>query len=111
MASWSTCAHSRVKVQPSVAKLLVANNLGDRTAGGHICLKLGILWGPSRNGDVGGHPDLNKMRREEPQRYAEIWRGNREAHIGKGALGRVLDDHTVHLCPGKRLKPSLGREL
>jgi hypothetical protein len=97
------------KVDRTVADQLIANKLGDRVGDGHIRLKLGIRWLPSRCDRVGGHPNLDEMQVREPERYDAIWRGNREAHSGKGAIGRESTDETVHLRPGRGLKQD-GRE-
>jgi hypothetical protein len=37
-------------------------------------------------------PDLDQIRRSDPERYAN-WRGYRNAHEGKGALGRMSLPH------------------
>jgi hypothetical protein len=89
------------KVSPEVADELVRNNLADDLK---HCLrvKLGIRCLPPRFDRVGGHPDLEQMKRRDPDRYAELWRGNADAHAGKGALGRRVVDSTIHLGPTRR---------
>jgi hypothetical protein len=39
------------------------------------------------------------MRRREPSRYDALWKGTRDAHVGKGALGRGLIDGSVRIGP------------
>jgi hypothetical protein len=62
-----------------------------------VRVKLGIRWLPARFDRPSGRPDLEQMQRRNPDRYAELWRGTRDAHVGKGALGRNAADATVHL--------------
>jgi hypothetical protein len=35
------------------------------------------------------------MRRQDPGRFAALWRGDLDAHVGKGALGRRTVDGAV----------------
>src|ERR1035441_2309751 len=53
-----------------------------------VRLKLGIRWLPPSFDRPSGRPDLDQMRRRQPDRYSAIWRGTQDAHSGKGALGR-----------------------
>jgi hypothetical protein len=53
-----------------------------------VRMKLGIRWLPTRFDRPSGRPDLDRMRRKDPDRYAALWRGTRDARVGKGALGR-----------------------
>lgn len=46
-----------------------------------------------------GRPDLDLMRREDPERYAALWRGRYGTRTGKGALGRRTIDATVVFKP------------
>ena len=86
-----------VRIVPvSQAQELIDQGLADNLK--HcVRLKLGIRWLPPRFDRPSGRPDLDEMRRKNPDRYAAVWRGTRDAHIGKGALGRNLVDATVHL--------------
>jgi hypothetical protein len=65
-----------------------------------IRLKLGIRWLPPRLDRPSGRPDLERMQRREPGRYAAIWKGTLRARVGKGALGRRLVDGNVRLSGG-----------
>ena len=81
-------------VPPDLAKDLLDTGLAERSR--HcVRLKLGICWMPPRLDRPSGRPDLNQMRRREPDRYTAIWRGSLEPHVGKGALGRSVMDATV----------------
>ena len=85
-----------VRIVPvSQAQELIDQGLADNLK--HcVRLKLGIRWLPPRFDRPSGRPDLDEMRRKNPARYAAVWRGTRDAHIGKGALGRSAVDATVH---------------
>jgi len=61
-----------------------------------VRLKLGIRWLPPRLDRASGRPDLSQMQRREPKRYAAIWSGAEDPHVGKGALGRSRIDRVVH---------------
>ena len=67
-------------------------------AGQHVRLKLGIRWRPNSERSS-PRPDLNELKRRQPERYAEIWAGNRNATAqhGKGMLGRRGVDEVVFL--------------
>ena len=52
---------------------------------------------PYRSSSPSGRPDLGVMQREEPDRYAAVWRGTRDAHAGKGAIGRRTVDAAIRL--------------
>jgi hypothetical protein len=86
-----------VRIVPIAEALkLIENGLADNLK--HcVRLKLGIRWLPPRFDRPSRRPDLDQMRRRDPNRYAAVWRGTRDAHIGKGALGRKVVDATVHL--------------
>jgi hypothetical protein len=86
-----------VRIMPvAEAQKLIENRLADNLK--HcVRLKLGIRWLPPRFDRPSGRPDLDQMRRKDPERYSAVWRGTRDAHIGKGALGRNVVDTTVHL--------------
>ena len=58
-------------------------------------LKLGIRWLPPRLDRPSGRPNLEQIKRREPDRYDALWRGTRDAHVGKGALGRSTIDRAV----------------
>lgn len=66
-------------VNSSVADELVRAGLADKLKHS-IRLKLGIRWLPTRSERPSGLPDLDQMRSREPQRYAAIWRGKRDAY-------------------------------
>jgi hypothetical protein len=81
-------------VASSVAADMVRARLADDLQ--HcLRLKLGIRWLPPRFDRPSGRPDLNQMERREPGRYATLWRGTRDARVGKGALGRRTVDRAV----------------
>ena len=40
-------------------------------------------------------PDLDQMRRKDPDRYAALWRGTISARTGRGALGRIGIDRSM----------------
>jgi hypothetical protein len=90
-----------MKVSPIVAEELLRNNVADDLK---HCLrvKLGIRYLPPRLDCVGGRPDLQQMQRRDPDRYTELWRGNHNAHTGKGALGRRVMDSTIHVRPTRQ---------
>jgi hypothetical protein len=80
------------------ARQLVERGLADEMK--HcVRVKLGIRWLSPRFDRPSGRPDLELMQRRDPQRYAALWRGNHEAHVGKGSLGRKVADSTVHNPP------------
>ena len=83
-------------VNPSVAQELVRCGLADELGHG-VRLKLGIRWLPPRLDRPSGRPDLDQLQRRDPERYAALWRGTRDAHQGKGALGRSVVDASVRL--------------
>jgi len=84
-------------VPSSVAGDLVQARLADDLR--HcLRLKLGIRWLPPRFDRPSGRPDLDQMQRRDPGRYATLWRGNRDAHVGKGALGRRTVDGAVRFA-------------
>jgi hypothetical protein len=58
-------------------------------------LKLGIRWLLPRLDRPSGRPDLNEMQRRDPGRYAALWQGTLDAHVGRGALGRRTVDRGV----------------
>jgi hypothetical protein len=64
-------------------------------------LKLGIRWLPPRFDRPSGRPDLNQLERRDPVRYAALWRGARDAQVGKGALGRRTIDRAVRFASKK----------
>jgi hypothetical protein len=81
-------------VSSSVAADMVRARLADDLQ--HcLRLKLGIRWLPPRFDRPSGRPDLKQMERREPGRYAALWRGTRDARVGKGALGRRTVDRAV----------------
>jgi hypothetical protein len=81
-------------VPSSVAANLVQSQLADELR--HcIRLKLGFRWLPPRLDRISDRPNLEQMQRRDPGRYAALWRGTRDAHIGKGALGRRTLDRAV----------------
>lgn len=81
-------------VPPSVAAKLVQSRLADDLR--HcVRLKLGFRWLPPRLDRISDRPDLDQMQRRDPKRYAAFWRGARDAHMGKGALGRRTVDGAV----------------
>lgn len=83
------------------ARLLVESGLADEMK--HcVRVKLGIRWLPPRFDRPSGRPDLEQMERREPGRYAALWKGTLDAHVGKGALGRRGMNSTVHLRPTRR---------
>jgi len=82
-------------VTPSAAAALVRGGLAHDMKHG-LRLKVGIRWLPARFDRPSGRPDLDRMSQSEPDRYAGLWRGTRDAHAGKGALGRCTVDSTVH---------------
>jgi hypothetical protein len=88
-----------IRVVPSsVADHLVRARLADALQ--HcVRLKLGIRWEPARFDRPSGLPDLGQMRRRDPGRYAALWEGTFDAHVGKGALGRRTVDTAVQLRP------------
>jgi len=88
-----------IRVVPSsVAADLVREQLADDLR--HcVRLKLGIRWSPPRLDRPSGRPDLDQMQRREPNRYAALWRGTRDARVGKGSLGRKLVDRSVRMGP------------
>jgi len=77
------------------SKLLNAQGADEMPQG--LRLKLGIRWLPARFDKPSGRPDLTAMRRRDPERYAEVWRGNRKAiaQHGRGMLGRGSVDEVV----------------
>ena len=64
-----------------------------------VRLKLGIRWLPPRLDPPSGRPDLEQLRRREPERYTRLWRGTRDVHTGRGALGRHTIDSSVTFTP------------
>ena len=66
-----------------------------------VRLKLGIRWLSPRLDRPSGPPDLEQLRRREPERYAELWRGKQNAHTGKGALARHAVDRAVAFRPSR----------
>jgi hypothetical protein len=95
-------------VTPHVARQLLENELVDELAHS-LRLKLGVRWLPPRLDKASGDPDLEQMRKREPERYADIWRGAGGEHAAelakraKGAstkigptFGRAGSDRTVH---------------
>ena len=81
-------------IPPCVADYMVRMRLADDLR--HcLRLKLGIRWLPPRLDRPSGRPDLNQMQRRDPGRYAVLWRGTLDAHVGKGALGRRTVDGAV----------------
>jgi hypothetical protein len=92
-------------VPSSIAAGLVEAGLADKLP--HcVRIKLGIRWLPSRLDRQSEPPDLEQMQRREPGRYAALWRGVRDAHVGKGALGRTTGDGAVRF--GRCRKPQNG---
>ena len=88
-----------IRIVPvSIADGLVEARLADDL---RYCLrlKLGIRWLPPRFDRPSGRPDLDRMQRREPGRYAALWQGTLDAHTGKGALGRHGVDRTVSFGP------------
>jgi hypothetical protein len=87
-------------VTSSVAAELVRTRLADDLT--HcVRLKLGIRWLSPRLDRASGRPDLDYMQRRDPERYNALWSGTRDAHVGKGAVGRRVIDQSLHL-PAKR---------
>jgi hypothetical protein len=85
-------------VPASAAADLVQSRLADDLR--HcVRLKLGIRWLPPRFDRPSGRPDLDRLQRREPGRYAALWRGTLDAHTGKGALGRHTIDRAVRFAP------------
>ena len=81
-------------VSSSAADYMVRAKLADDLR--HcLRLKLGIRWLPPRLDRPSGRPDLNQMQRRDPGRYAALWLGTLDAHVGKGALGRRTVDEAV----------------
>src|SRR4051812_36565855 len=64
-----------------------------------VRLKLGIRWLPPRFDRASGRPDLERMQRREPDRYAALWRGTLDARVGKRALGRGVVDGNLRIGP------------
>jgi hypothetical protein len=87
-----------VRIVPaSVADDLVKARIADDVR--HcLRLKLGIRWLPPRFDRPSGRPDLNELQRRHPGRYAALWRGTPDAHVGKGALGRRTVDGAVQFA-------------
>src|SRR5215468_1127312 len=52
-------------------------------SGQHLRLKPGIRWHPNSD-RPSPPPDLEELRRRQPDRYAVIWKGNRNATAPKG---------------------------
>jgi hypothetical protein len=77
------------KVPRTLAAQLLDAKAADEMPHG-LRLKLGIRWLPTRLDKPSGRPDLAVMQRRDPERYAEVWRGNRKAlaQHGRGMLGR-----------------------
>lgn len=84
----------------SAAAKMVREGLADDMKHG-LRLKLGIRWLPPRFDRPSGRPDLNQMKRREPERYAALWRGTLDARVGKGALGRRTIDRAVRFASKK----------
>jgi hypothetical protein len=89
-------------VSPAAAYNMVRGRLADELKHG-LRLKLGIRWLPPRFDRPSGRPDLNQMERREPERYAALWRGTLNAHVGKGALGRRTVDRAIRFQSQKTL--------
>ena len=81
-------------VIPSVAEDLIQSGLANNLKHS-VRLKLGIPYLPSRLDRPSGPPDLDELRRRDPDRYAAFWRGTKDARVGKGALGRRTTDHVI----------------
>ena len=78
------------------ARQLIERGLADEMK--HcVRVKLGIRWLPARFDRPSSRPDLEQMQRRDPGRYAELWRGKLDAHVGKGALGRRTVDTSVRV--------------
>ena len=92
-------------VPASVADDLVKARIADDL---RYCLrlKLGIRWLPPRFDRPSGRPDLNQLQRRDPGRYAALWRGTHDAHVGNGALGRRTVDGVVQFAPTTKRLPS-----
>lgn len=60
-----------------------------------VRLNLGIRNLTSRFDKPSGRPDLDQMRRRDPDRYKKFWQGSMKARVGKGALGRSTTDSSV----------------
>lgn len=88
-------------VPASVADALVQAHVADEMKHS-IRLKAGIRWLPPRLNRLSERPDLDQMRRRDPQRYAALWRGTVDARVGKGALGRSTIDGKVGFESGRR---------
>jgi hypothetical protein len=84
------------RVPGVVAQTLVDTKIADTMKHG-LRLRLGVRWLPPRFDRPSGRPDLEQMRRRDPRRYQDLWKGSKDAHAGKGALGKALVDGTVHL--------------
>jgi hypothetical protein len=86
-----------IRIVPrSIAQGLIEGHLADNMK--HcVRLKLGIRWLPPRFDRPSGRPDLNQMERRDADRYASLWRGKLNAHIGKGAVGRSTIDRSVRV--------------
>jgi hypothetical protein len=88
-------------VSPDVAQALIDVGLGD--AQEHcIRIKNGLRWVPARFDRPSGRPDLEHMKRRDPERYRALWRGTEDAHVGRGALGRSTIDRSVRVRPAGR---------
>jgi hypothetical protein len=87
------------KIARPLAEEIVANGLGDFVHG-CVRLKAGLRWEPLQPKHAGELPDLATMKVEQPQRYADKWRGDHDPHVGRGAIGKGVVDEIIHLGPG-----------
>jgi hypothetical protein len=81
-------------VEAAVADELVQSGLADNLTHS-LRLKLGIRWLPPRFDKPSGPPDLNQLQKQDPDRHDALWKGTRDARVGKRALGRRTTDARI----------------
>jgi hypothetical protein len=96
-------------VTAETAEKLLAPGPGGRfiaeRVGDHIRVKLGIRYVSPRDAKrPSPPPDLEQIKRREPERYKGTWRGSKDPHIGHGAIGRATVDETIfrHIQSGEK---------